>query len=333
MFRARMHRLSATATSDLLGSSTAKTSVERITWGEGFAFSAYGVRIGVQVDDSSVLELLPEYLPHGWKRSASTVVDRTYSICVARGRKGQGITEYLEGKPAARADSNELDVEVTERTPDLEQENPGVRAALYHLYRGGCGLAHTNSLYELLDAFESDLHFYVATWARRLVFVHAGVVGWQGRALLLPGPSRSGKTRLVAALVRAGAIYYSDEYAAIDELGRVHPYLKPLSIRDESGVRRKRCPVEDLGGSCGTKALPGGLIAFTRHSLDAIWKPHPLSPGRAMLGLLANTVSVRRKPEAAMTAVRWVCVEAPALEGPRGEAEDVARWLLAQAER
>ena len=65
---------------------------------------------------------------------------------------------------------------------------------------------------------------HVANYAPDRVFVHAGVVAWRGRALVLPGTSFAGKTTLVAELVRAGAIYYSDEYAVLDEQGRVHPY-------------------------------------------------------------------------------------------------------------
>ena len=65
------------------------------------------------------------------------------------------------------------------------------------------------------------------------MFVHAGVVAVDGRALLLPGGSFTGKTTLVAALLRAGAQYGSDEYAVLDEAGLVLPaYPRPLSIRN-----------------------------------------------------------------------------------------------------
>ncbi len=74
-------------------------------------------------------------------------------------------------------------------------------------------------LQPVLDRISSDLMVYVANNAPDYVFVHAGVVGWRGRALVLPGTSFAGKTTLVAELVRAGAAYYSDEYAVIDELG------------------------------------------------------------------------------------------------------------------
>src|SRR5581483_1001800 len=60
-------------------------------------------------------------------------------------------------------------------------------------------------------ALESQAHQQLATLTEKAVFVHAGVVAWRGRALVIPGPSNSGKSTLVAALVAAGAAYYSDE--------------------------------------------------------------------------------------------------------------------------
>ena len=63
------------------------------------------------------------------------------------------------------------------------------------------------------------------------VLVHAGAVEWDGRAVLFPAPMESGKTTLVAGLVRAGARYLSDEAAAIDpETLRVHPFPKSLTV-------------------------------------------------------------------------------------------------------
>jgi len=83
----------------------------------------------------------------------------------------------------------------------------------------------------VFEAFETDLQLYVAEMAPRRLFVHAGVVGWRGQAIIIPGRTFTGKTTLVAALVKAGATYYSDEYAVLDVRGRVHPYARPLGIR------------------------------------------------------------------------------------------------------
>jgi hypothetical protein len=69
-----------------------------------------------------------------------------------------------------------------------------------------------------------------------LLLVHAGaVVSPHGEGVLLPGRSRSGKTSLVAALVRRGFGYLSDEAGAIDPVSRrLFPYPKALAI--EPGV-------------------------------------------------------------------------------------------------
>ena len=70
---------------------------------------------------------------------------------------------------------------------------------------------------------------------RMLIFIHAGVVAQDGVAIALPGVSFAGKTTLVSALVRAGAVYYSDEFAVIDKRGVVNPYPKALSVRAGPG--------------------------------------------------------------------------------------------------
>ena len=72
--------------------------------------------------------------------------------------------------------------------------------------------------------FDSLVRILVAEWTRSLVFIHAGAVGWRGKAIVFPGNSFFGKTTLVAELVRRGAAYLSDEYAILDENGVVHPF-------------------------------------------------------------------------------------------------------------
>ena len=84
----------------------------------------------------------------------------------------------------------------------------GVRP--FHIgYRNVARLARSLKLEAVLQAIESDLQLYVAENARRRVFIHAGVVAWKGKAILIPGRSFTGKTTLVAELVKAGASYYA----------------------------------------------------------------------------------------------------------------------------
>ncbi len=179
----------------------------------------------------------------------------------------------------------------------------------------------------LVASFESDVDFFVALKARAHVLVHAGVVCWRGRAIVIPGRSHSGKTTLVAALIRAGAEYYSDERAVFDTNGHVHPFPKPLFLRDGNGSRRKYRP-DELGAKHGTGKVSVGLIVLTRYNPDAIWLPRLISPGQAVLALLDNTACARERPQAVLKTFARATPGAVAIQGERGEADTVVQDLL-----
>jgi len=266
--------------------------LDRLGWAAGVSCVAYGVRLGVRVNNPEALERILALLPPGWRPTASPVVNRLYSVWV--------------GGAATRSNVRRFNL----------------------LYVDSVRLARTTALDELYEGLASDLQLYVAAAARRRLFVHAGVVGWRGRAIVLPGCSFSGKTTLVAALLQAGATYYSDEYAVFDAHGRVHPYAKPLALRDKTSQMQSKVPVETLGSPAGTKPLPVGLVVITRYRPGAQWRPRRLSPGQATLALLANTVSARRKPKEALARLSWVASHVPVLKGTRGEADEVVQALV-----
>jgi hypothetical protein len=191
------------------------------------------------------------------------------------------------------------------------------------LYVGEERLIRTRDREELLYTLESNLQLHVAEMARNRVFVHAGVVGWEGKAIVIPGQSYTGKSTLVAALVRAGATYYSDEYAVFDSQGFVHPYPRALAIRVEGKGLPARYAVEAMGGRCGRKPLPVGLVAVTEYRAGARWRPRTLSPGKAVLALMTNTVSIRRQPGIALAKLKEVVARARAVRSSRGEAIEI----------
>ncbi len=266
--------------------------VDRLGWAAGIYFVNHGSRIGVRVTDRHILSPIRRRLPPGWRPTRSSVVDCLYSL--------------VAGEEGARS--------------RVRRHNL--------LYVGSSLLARAVDLDEVLEVLESDLHFRVALLARRRVFVHAGAVGWQGRAIVVPGASGSGKSSLVAALVRAGATYYSDEFAVFDTRGRVLPYSKPLYLRQTDGERRRKISAETLGGRAGSKPLPLGLVAVTEYRSGARWRPRRMSPAESMLQLLANTVVARIRPELALNVLHRAVPGAMALKGKRGEAEDVVGPLL-----
>ena len=269
--------------------------LDRLDWAGGFALVVHGLRIGVRTDTPAILQLITKRLPPGYRPSRSPLVQRLYSL--------------VAGGPGPRS---------------------GVRRYSV-LYEGALRIARTLDLDEALESLESDMHLFIAEYARRRTFVHAGVVSWNGRALLIPGRTHTGKSTLVAALVGAGATYLSDEYAVLDAGGLVHPFPRPLSLRGQGDEPATRIPAEALGRPVPTRPLPAGLVVVTRYRQGTRWRPQRLSPGRGMLCLLANAVPARRRPQAVLGTLRQVAASARFFSGARGEAAELAPWLLQAA--
>ena len=54
---------------------------------------------------------------------------------------------------------------------------------------------------KVFEVLESELRLSVASAARRRVFMHAGVVGWGGRAIVIPGRSFEDVKELVETVI------------------------------------------------------------------------------------------------------------------------------------
>ena len=181
----------------------------------------------------------------------------------------------------------------------------------------------------LLDTLGSAVRIAVAEYAVGHVFIHAGVVGWKGKAIIIPARSFKGKTALTAELVRRGALYYSDEYAVLDEKARVHPFPKALSLR---GIKNDHDqvdhPVEALGGKAGKRPIPVGMVVITEYKKGAKWKPEVLNSGPGVMALIDNTVPIRRDPHFALPILSRAGSNAMIVRSKRGEAELAAASIL-----
>lgn len=262
-------------------------------WAASAQARAFGVRFGVRVNDEALLPQLLERLPPGTRKCDT-----------------------------ARSSALQYSI-VTGNNSAADDARP-----YWRVYAGDRLEADVADESELLRAFEGQVRFDVARMATRWTFVHAGVVEWQGRAILIPGASYSGKSRLVEALVKAGAGYYSDEYAALDPRGRVYPFAKPLSLRRENGSVA-RVDIRDLGGVSGTRPLSVGLVLATRYVPGARWQPTAGSAGELVLALLAHTLRAQIAPDRVLRTLAEVAKTAVVFEGDRGEADETAGELLA----
>ena len=167
----------------------------------------------------------------------------------------------------------------------------------------------------------------VATVTPTFTFVHAGVVEVGGCGIVIPGRSYTGKSTLVAELVRLGATYVSDEYAVLDSRGVVQPFAKPLSIRngrDDPLGQLVHVPQERVA----EHPVRTGLIVLTGYAPGGTWQPSGRSNAQGAFALLQNTVSARLRPRRAFNATTRLARGAVFLVGQRGEASDTARALL-----
>jgi hypothetical protein len=263
--------------------------IDRLGWAAGVAFEVFGVRIGIRVNDPLLLESALSRVPAGWIRLQESVVDRLYSVV----------------------------------TPLVRRRN--VRHFCV-LYGDHTRLSRTERTEDILDHFESDLDIHIAANSQDRLFIHAGAVSWKGHTIVIPGRSHIGKTTLVAEFLKSGAAYYSDDFAALDHTGCLHPYPRDLSVRTGSNGSKRVPPEEFRAG----RAQPGPIsfVLLTEYAEDGRWSPLPISRGQAMLRLLENTPSARKQPGFALEVLQKAVESAEIHRGWRGEKEQTVRAVL-----
>jgi hypothetical protein len=251
----------------------------------------FGARVGIRVDDATALPALLGRLPAGHRVSRRPLVDTLFSFVRGGPLPGSHVRRFHILWSEQRQEARTLDEDVA------------------------------------LDAFESTLARRLFAITRGYDFVHAGCVGWRGRAIVIPGRSMAGKSTLVDALVRAGATYYSDEYAVFDRRGRVHAFLRPIRLRRSDGSFRQ-IEVEEGGIDAARRPLPLGLIVQTRYDAGAQWRPRALSPGEKLLALMPHAARANRAPAAVMRVLARAAEHAGGIETGRGDAAEAADWIL-----
>lgn len=176
---------------------------------------------------------------------------------------------------------------------------------------------------------ESDLALFAADHLVGRVAVHAALVTWRDRTILLPGPSLAGKSTLALALSDQGATVWTDEYALVDPAsGRAVGWPRPVRRRRaDGGIDRVVPPVPAGADRSMARAIDlVALLRFDPAGGGPSWTP--LEAADVVQHLLANSVSARRHPSEALDAALAVARSAVAVEGARGDAAEAAEALL-----
>lgn len=262
--------------------------------GEQINFQSFGVKIGVKAESHTDLEKIYDLLEKVFPNGLETVDEREIEYHFLIKSNNEGLLELYR--------NNERVIE-------------GVNPEFF------------------FEMAESQIRITVAEFAVGKVFLHAGVVGWKGRAIVIPAQSFSGKTTLVAELVKKGALYYSDEYAVLDAEGYAHPFPKWLSMRGIiDDYTQLDCSVESIGGIAGTKPIPIDLVLIAKYNADKKapkkWKPRVLSPGQGIMEILPHTLPIRNNPHFVLKVLNCLTSRAIIVKSERGDAEQFAETLL-----
>ena len=137
-----------------------------------------------------------------------------------------------------------------------------------------------------------------------------GAVAYRGVGILVIGQPGSGTSRLVAALMRAGAAPIADGSVEVDVAGRIVP--PPSGDADAPPAAR----------------IPLGLIVAAAYRADAHWAPREMTGARAALLLLSHAVG-HADPRRRLRLASRLTAAATTLSGPRPDAAALAPKILA----
>lgn len=146
--------------------------------------------------------------------------------------------------------------------------------------------------------------------------LHAAAVSWQGRGLLLPGTTGTGKSTLTAWLLAHGFQYLTDELTFVPhQSAQVQGFSRPLNLKhtarpalqslldfDRQPARIVSHPFIDLIAPEAFSSLPVRteaplhLVLFPRYQPEHPLTLTPLSPAQAGLALMQCLVNARNLP-------------------------------------
>lgn len=246
------------------------------------------MRYGLKATDLASLERAIALLPDGYREDPNPLVETTFAIRIPPPSDKKGVRHY-----------------------NL-------------LYWDSTQLLRTMDADEIFESFEGSFRATAAIIGREGVLVTGGAVAWQGKAILLPGTPEVGTSQLVEALVRAGATFLGDDYAALDDAGRVHRFSPNLAAR----ARYLRDLDVPAPADAAAEGMPVATVIFARRVEGRPWRPRPITAGRAMMEFFSSVAAAPLQPAHTLPILQRTTSGARILKGTYGDPAEVARRLL-----
>jgi hypothetical protein len=175
---------------------------------------------------------------------------------------------------------------------------------------------------------------------RDFLLLHAGAVVRDGRALLLPAKTSSGKSSLCLGLLQAGFSYLSDDLGALDPVSmRVYPVAKRIKVIpdaldsfpglvDRMVDRQLPFPQwerfvrpEDVEATVAPPT-PVGWIVFPSDDFDGPARLEPMSKARSVEAMAANSFNLYRYGDRGVVLLSRIAKDADAFELVGGSIRD-----------
>lgn len=173
--------------------------------------------------------------------------------------------------------------------------------------------------------------------------IHSAVVEKDGKAILFPAESNSGKTTMAVALSQDRFQCFSDEVALVDADSHfIHPFPRNIHIEPEqkelfssSGYRVKfkklrwgnsvgenfECRMEKTNRRREKISSKARFIIFPKYSPAHNNKLHPISRANAFMGLLKNEINFNRFQGKGLDIIEGLVKDADCYEMETGDLE------------
>lgn len=169
----------------------------------------------------------------------------------------------------------------------------------------------------------------VVTDLRSAGAIHAGAVSWNAQAVLIAGPSGSGKSSLTSWLANRGFQYLTDEVALLVDDRKIVGFPRSIVLKPGSaervaefssfrGARSVAAGTHTLihpngAGPAPQFPLPCGLIVFPEFVSGSDLLAQSLTPAQTAMRLIGCNLNARNLPDGGFRALSDLARSTPAL--------------------
>lgn len=169
-----------------------------------------------------------------------------------------------------------------------------------------------------------------------LLWLHAAVAGWEGKAIMIPGVRGRGKSTLVTALCARGATFLTDDILPLDPATlRVIPFPRIPEVREDPGeekpaawlldVTKTEIPIDDR---VERAPLPVGAIVLPHARRTGTVALEAVTPAQALVAIAEGCWNFADHGTAAAAALSRLVSDARLARLTFDSGPDAAAMLL-----